>query len=100
MELIHLKNLSNTTSKLNDSAPSSSAVNKEMLENILDEEPPFSPEEKRISNMVVEQAIQTDVVPSSLDVAHSEHLQSSRCLSFDPTFFTKGIGCIFSWNLQ
>lgn len=74
MELIHLKNLSNTTSKLNDSAPSSSAVNKEMLENILDEEPPFSPEEKRISNMVVEQAIQTDVVPSSLDVAHTEHL--------------------------
>lgn len=40
-----------------------------MLENILDGEPTSSPEEKKISNMVVEQAIQTHVVPYSLDVA-------------------------------
>ncbi|XP_075351261.1 syntabulin isoform X2 [Mycteria americana] len=59
---------STTTSELSDPAPSSSAVNKEMLENVLDEKLTSSQEEEKSSNMMVEQAIQTDVVPYSLDV--------------------------------
>ncbi|XP_072708116.1 syntabulin isoform X6 [Ciconia boyciana] len=59
---------STTTSELSDPAPSSSAVNKEMLENVLDENLTSSQEEEKSSNVMVEQAIQTDVVPYSLDV--------------------------------
>ena len=57
-----------TTSELSDPAPPSSAVNQEMLENVLDEKLTSSQEEEKMSNVVVEQAIQTDVVPYSLDV--------------------------------
>ncbi|KFQ86165.1 Syntabulin, partial [Phoenicopterus ruber ruber] len=60
--------LTTTTSELSGPAPSSSAVNKEMLENILDKKLTSSQEEKKSSNMMVEQAVQTDVVPYSLDV--------------------------------
>ncbi|NXD87348.1 SYBU protein, partial [Halcyon senegalensis] len=62
------ESLTTTTSELSDSAVSSSAVNKDMLENILDEKLPCSQEEEESSNIMVEQAIQTDVVPYSLDV--------------------------------
>ncbi|NXT40462.1 SYBU protein, partial [Pelecanoides urinatrix] len=62
------ESLTTTTSELSDPAPSSSAVNKEMLENVLDEKLTSSQEEKKSSNVMVEQAIQTDVVPYSLDV--------------------------------
>ncbi|NXE81859.1 SYBU protein, partial [Cochlearius cochlearius] len=60
--------LTTTTSELSDPAPSSSAVNKEMLENVLDEKLTSSQEEKKSRNVMVEQAIQTDVVPYNLDV--------------------------------
>ncbi|XP_054671775.1 syntabulin isoform X5 [Grus americana] len=58
------ENLTTTTSELSDPAPYSSAVNKEML----DEKLTSSQEEEKSSNMMVEQAVQTDVVPYSLDV--------------------------------
>ncbi|KFQ75106.1 Syntabulin, partial [Phaethon lepturus] len=61
------ESLTTTTSQLNDPAPSSSVVNKEMLENVLEEKLTSSQEEKR-SNMMVEQAIQTDVVLYTLNV--------------------------------
>ncbi|NXC74732.1 SYBU protein, partial [Anhinga anhinga] len=60
--------LTSTTSELSDPAPSSSGVNKEMLENVLDEKLTSSQEEEKSGNVMVEQAIQTDVVPYSLDV--------------------------------
>ncbi|XP_061850871.1 syntabulin isoform X2 [Colius striatus] len=56
-----------TTSELSDPSLSSSAVIKEILENILDEKLTSSQEQKG-SNAMVEQAVQTDVVPCSLDV--------------------------------
>ncbi|NXS56706.1 SYBU protein, partial [Brachypteracias leptosomus] len=59
--------LTTTTSELSDPAASSSAVNKEILESVLDEKLTYSQEEKT-SNIMVEQAVQTDVVPYSLDV--------------------------------
>uniref|UniRef100_A0A8B9MN11 Syntabulin n=1 Tax=Accipiter nisus TaxID=211598 RepID=A0A8B9MN11_9AVES len=62
------ESLTTTTSELSDLAPSSSAMNKEMLENILDEKLTSSQGEEESSNMMVEQAVQTDVVPYSLDV--------------------------------
>ncbi|NXI46017.1 SYBU protein, partial [Galbula dea] len=58
----------NTTSQLSDPAPSSSAVNKEVLENVLGEKLSSCQKEEKSSNMMVEQAVQTDVVPYSLDV--------------------------------
>ncbi|NXN09831.1 SYBU protein, partial [Indicator maculatus] len=62
------ESLTNTTSELSDPTPSSSSVNKEMLENVLDEKITSSWVEEKNSNMTVEQAVQTDVVPYSLDV--------------------------------
>ncbi|XP_058689515.1 syntabulin isoform X2 [Poecile atricapillus] len=56
-----------TASELSDPTPFSAAVNKEMLEIILDGKLTYCQEEEK-SNMTVEQAIQTDVVPYSLDV--------------------------------
>ncbi|KFM09729.1 Syntabulin, partial [Aptenodytes forsteri] len=60
--------LTTTTSEFSDPAPSSSALNEEMLENVLDEKLTPSQEEEKSSSVMVEQAIQTDVVPYSLDV--------------------------------
>ncbi|NXT27271.1 SYBU protein, partial [Syrrhaptes paradoxus] len=54
------ESLVTTASELSDAAPSSSAVSKEMLDSVLDEE--------ESSDARVEQAIQTDVLPYSLDV--------------------------------
>ncbi|XP_074941731.1 syntabulin isoform X1 [Phalacrocorax aristotelis] len=62
------ESLTTTTSELSDPAPSSSGVSREMLENVLDEKLSSSEEEEKRSNVMVEQAIQTDVVPYSLDV--------------------------------
>ncbi|XP_023776299.1 syntabulin isoform X2 [Cyanistes caeruleus] len=56
-----------TASELSDPAPFGAAVNKEMLEIILDGKLTYCQEGEK-SNMTVEQAIQTDVVPYSLDV--------------------------------
>ncbi|NXR80193.1 SYBU protein, partial [Pycnonotus jocosus] len=61
------ESLTTTTSELSDPTPFSAAVNKEMLEIILDGKLTYYQEEEK-SNMTVEQAIQTDVVPYSLDV--------------------------------
>ncbi|NXT82485.1 SYBU protein, partial [Zapornia atra] len=58
------ESLTSTASGLSDPAPSGSAVNKEML----DEKLTSSQEEEKSSNMMVEQAVQTDIVPYSLDV--------------------------------
>ncbi|RMC15032.1 hypothetical protein DUI87_07211 [Hirundo rustica rustica] len=60
------ESLTTTTSELSDPAPFSAAINKEMLEIILDGKLTYCQAEEK-SNMV-EQAIQTDVVPYSLDV--------------------------------
>ncbi|KAF1494925.1 Syntabulin, partial [Eudyptula minor novaehollandiae] len=60
--------LTTTTSVFSDPAPSSSALNEEMLENVLNEKLTPSQEEEKSSSVMVEQAIQTDVVPYSLDV--------------------------------
>ncbi|KAF1487658.1 Syntabulin, partial [Pygoscelis antarcticus] len=57
-----------TTSEFSDPAPSISALNEEMLENVLDEKLTPPQEEEKSSSVMVEQAIQTDVVPYSLDV--------------------------------
>uniref|UniRef100_A0A8C4UYW9 Syntabulin n=1 Tax=Falco tinnunculus TaxID=100819 RepID=A0A8C4UYW9_FALTI len=62
------ESLTTTASELSDPALSSSAVNKGMLENVLDEKLSSSQEEEKRSNMMVEQSVQTDVVPYSLDV--------------------------------
>ncbi|NWX04845.1 SYBU protein, partial [Caloenas nicobarica] len=62
------ESLTTTTSELRDAAPSSAAVDKEMLGNVLYEKLTYSQGEKKSSNLMVEQAIQTDVVPYSLDV--------------------------------
>ncbi|KAM3679779.1 syntabulin [Ammospiza maritima maritima] len=61
------ESLTTTTSELSDPAPFSAAVNEEMLEIILDGKLTYCQEEAK-SSMMVEQAIQTDVVPYSLDV--------------------------------
>ncbi|KFW61464.1 Syntabulin, partial [Pygoscelis adeliae] len=60
--------LTTTTSEFSDPAPSSSALNEEMLENVLDEKLTPPQEEEKSSSVMVEQAIQTDVVPYTLDV--------------------------------
>ncbi|KAM6318369.1 syntabulin [Aegotheles albertisi] len=62
------ENLITTASELSDPAPSSSAVNEEMLDSVLDEKLTSFQEEEKSSNMMMEQAVQTDVVPYSLDV--------------------------------
>uniref|UniRef100_A0A8C0EUT0 Uncharacterized protein n=1 Tax=Bubo bubo TaxID=30461 RepID=A0A8C0EUT0_BUBBB len=54
--------------ELSDPAPSSSAVNQEMLENVLGENLTSSWQGEKISNVMVEQATQTDIGPYSLDV--------------------------------
>ncbi|KAM4908062.1 syntabulin [Sylvia borin] len=61
------ESLTTTTSELSDPAPFSAAVNKEIFEIILDGKLTYCQEEEK-NNMTVEQAIQTDVVPYSLDV--------------------------------
>ncbi|XP_008948502.1 PREDICTED: syntabulin, partial [Merops nubicus] len=62
------ESLTATASELSEPAASSSAVNKGVLENVVDEEPTYSQEEEKTSNVMVEQAVQTDVVPYSLDL--------------------------------
>ncbi|XP_068014762.1 syntabulin isoform X2 [Melanerpes formicivorus] len=62
------ESLTNTTFDWSDPAPSSSSVKIELLENVLDEKITSSWVEEKNSNMTVEQAVQTDVVPYSLDV--------------------------------
>ncbi|NXW91226.1 SYBU protein, partial [Alopecoenas beccarii] len=62
------ESLTTTTSELSDAAPSSAAMDKEMLGNVLYEKLTYSQGEKKSSNLMVEQAIQTDVVPYSLDM--------------------------------
>ncbi|XP_069710641.1 syntabulin isoform X1 [Phaenicophaeus curvirostris] len=58
-----------TASDFSDPAPFSSAAKREMFENFLDENlAPFQKEEKSSNNMMVEKAVQTNVVPYSLDV--------------------------------
>ncbi|XP_064304602.1 syntabulin-like [Phalacrocorax carbo] len=93
------ESLTTTTSELSDSAPSNSIVNQEMLENVLGEKLTFSQEEEeKVRNMMVEQTIQTDVVPYSLEgeqfIQNMSRAQSSRCLSSKPAFFPEGIGSI------
>ncbi|NWS41854.1 SYBU protein, partial [Probosciger aterrimus] len=61
------ESLTTRTSALSDPVPSNPAVNKEMLENVLDEKLASAQEEKKSINLMVEKAIQTDVVPYSLD---------------------------------
>ncbi|NXS10255.1 SYBU protein, partial [Neodrepanis coruscans] len=61
------ESLTTTTSELSDPALFNAAVTKEMLEIVLDGKQTYCQEEEK-SNMMVEQAIQTDVVPYSLDV--------------------------------
>ncbi|KAF1601582.1 Syntabulin, partial [Eudyptes chrysolophus] len=60
--------LTTTAPEFSDPAPSSSDLNEEMLANVLNEKLTASQEEEKSSSMMVEQAIQTDVVPYSLDV--------------------------------
>ncbi|NXA08551.1 SYBU protein, partial [Sapayoa aenigma] len=62
------ESLTTTTSELSDPAPFSADVTKEMLEIVLDGKLTYCQEEEKINNMMVEQAIQTDVVPYSLDM--------------------------------
>ncbi|XP_057264168.1 syntabulin isoform X2 [Pezoporus wallicus] len=62
------ESLTTRTSVPSDPVPSNPAVNKEMLENALDEKLASPQEEEKSINMMVEKAIQTDVVPYSLDV--------------------------------
>ncbi|NWI93364.1 SYBU protein, partial [Pitta sordida] len=62
------ESLTTTTSELSDPAPFSAAVTKEMLEIILDGKLTYCQEEEKSNNIMVEQGIQTDVVPYSLDV--------------------------------
>ncbi|XP_074945882.1 syntabulin-like [Phalacrocorax aristotelis] len=93
------ESLTTTTPELSEPAPSNSTVNQEMLENVLDEKLTFSQEEEeKVRNMMVEQTIQTDVVPYSLEgeqfIQNMFRAQSSRCLSSKPAFFTEGIGSI------
>ncbi|XP_064910349.1 syntabulin isoform X6 [Columba livia] len=57
-----------TTSVWSDAASSGASVDKEMLGNVLYEKLTYSQGEKKSSVLMVEQAIQTDVVPYSLDM--------------------------------
>ncbi|KAM9297173.1 syntabulin-like [Morus bassanus] len=91
--------LTTTASELSDPAPSSSAVNQEMLENVLDEELTSSQEEEeeeKVSNMMVEQATQTDVVPYSLG---GEQF-TQNIFGAQDAFFTEGIGSISLGSLS
>ncbi|XP_010186824.1 PREDICTED: syntabulin, partial [Mesitornis unicolor] len=60
--------LTTTASELSDPAPSGSAVHEEVLENVLYEALTSFQDKERSRSVMVEQAIQTDVVPYSLDV--------------------------------
>uniref|UniRef100_A0A8B9F8X3 Syntabulin n=1 Tax=Amazona collaria TaxID=241587 RepID=A0A8B9F8X3_9PSIT len=62
------ESLTTRTSALSDPVLSKTAVNNEMLENALDEKLASPQEEEKNINVMVEKAIQTDVVPYSLDV--------------------------------
>ncbi|NXX43889.1 SYBU protein, partial [Tricholaema leucomelas] len=62
------ESLTNTAPELPDPALSHFAVNKEMLGNVLDGKVASSWMEEKSSNVTAEQAVQTDVVPYSLDV--------------------------------
>ncbi|NXW59394.1 SYBU protein, partial [Eurystomus gularis] len=84
--------LTTTTSELNDPAASSFAANKEMLESGLNEKLTYSQEEEK--SIMVEQAIQTDVVPYSLDVEQliqSIFRAQEACPSSPPSSL-KGLG--------
>ncbi|NXI61572.1 SYBU protein, partial [Anseranas semipalmata] len=60
--------LTTASAELGDPAFSSSAVDQEMLENVPDEKLASSKKEEESSNVMVEQSVQTDVVPYSLNV--------------------------------
>ncbi|XP_064010239.1 syntabulin [Pogoniulus pusillus] len=62
------ESLTNTASELCDPALSHFPVNKEMLGSVLDGKVASSWMEEKSSNVTAEQAVQTDVVPYSLDV--------------------------------
>ncbi|NXK82822.1 SYBU protein, partial [Amazona guildingii] len=62
------ESLTTRTSALSDPVLSKTAVNNEMLENALGEKLASPQEEEKNINVMVEKAIQTDVVPYSLDV--------------------------------
>ncbi|NXL68813.1 SYBU protein, partial [Chordeiles acutipennis] len=62
------ESLTTKASELTHPAPSARAVNKERPENVQNENLTSSQEEKSSNMMMVEQAVQTDVVPYSIDV--------------------------------
>ncbi|NXK46803.1 SYBU protein, partial [Chauna torquata] len=62
------ESLTTTSAELGGSAFSSSAVDQEILENVPDEKLTSSKKEEESSKVMVEQSIQTDVVPYSLNV--------------------------------
>ncbi|NXX90038.1 SYBU protein, partial [Centropus bengalensis] len=57
-----------TASDFSDPVPFSSAAKREMFDNFLDENLTSFQKEEKSSNMMVEKAVQTNVVPYSLDV--------------------------------
>ncbi|NXG58742.1 SYBU protein, partial [Hemiprocne comata] len=88
------ENLTTTASEFSDPAPSSSAVNEEMLDSVLDEKLASSQEEERCSNVMVEQAVQTDVVPYSLDVEQliQNIFKAQDACPLSPPSSLKGLG--------
>ncbi|NXD05850.1 SYBU protein, partial [Nothocercus nigrocapillus] len=82
-----------TTSDLGDQVLFSSAESQEILENVPDEKSVSSLEREESSNgvMVVEQAIQTDVVPYNLDVKQliRNILRSQEVTPANPPFLLK-----------
>ncbi|NWX24392.1 SYBU protein, partial [Aegotheles bennettii] len=88
------ENLITTASELSDPAPSSSAVNEEMLDSVLDEKLTSFQEEEKSSNMMMEQAVQTDVVPYSLDVEQliQNIFRARDACPLSPPSSLKGLG--------
>ncbi|KAM9387718.1 syntabulin [Phaethornis superciliosus] len=88
------ENLTTTASEISDPAPSSSAVNEEMADSVLDDKLTSPHEKENSSNIMVEQAVQTDVLPYSLDVEQliQNIFRAQEACPLSPPSSLKGLG--------
>ncbi|XP_071594328.1 syntabulin isoform X1 [Heliangelus exortis] len=88
------ENLTTTASEISDPAPSSSAVNEEMADSVLDDKLTSAHEKENSSNIMVEQAVQTDVLPYSLDVEQliQNIFRAQEACPLSPPSSLKGLG--------
>ncbi|KFO97878.1 Syntabulin, partial [Calypte anna] len=88
------ENLTTTASEISDPAPSSCPVNEEMADSVLDDKLTSSHEKENSSNIMVEQAVQTDVLPYSLDVEQliQNIFRAQEPCPLSPPSSLKGLG--------